>query len=79
MTLPTFLPWVMSTVTIAQMWLTGNRWRYVWLLALANGAVWTTWSVATASWGFMPLNVFSAVVAVRNHFLWLSEAKRVGA
>lgn len=72
MTLVTALPWVMSAVTIVQLWLTGNRWRYVWLLALCNGVVWTTWTVLARQWGMMPLNVVSAVVAWRNHRVWMS-------
>ena len=60
----------MSTLTIAQLWLTGNRWRYVWLFALGNTVVWTIWTILAAQWGMMPLNLFSGVVAWRNHRLW---------
>jgi hypothetical protein len=51
----------------------GNRWRWVWLLALANCVLWTWWTVLAGAWGMMPLNVFAGIVAVRNHLRWERE------
>jgi hypothetical protein len=73
MTLLTTLPWLLSAVTIVQTWLTGNRWRWVWLLALANCGLWTWWTVLAEAWGMMPLNLFAGIVAVRNHLRWERE------
>ncbi len=76
--LATTLPWLLSAVTIVQTWLTGNKWRWVWLLALGNCALWTTWTILARQWGMMPLNVFSGVVAWRNHKLWNPSTAREG-
>ncbi len=73
MTLLSTLPWLLSAVTIAQIWLTGNRWRYVWLFALGNGALWMWWTCLAGAWGMMPLHVFGSIVAIRNHRKWTSS------
>ncbi len=44
-------------------------------LALANGALWTGWTVASGTWGMMPLNIVSAAVAWRNHRKWSLEQR----
>lgn len=64
------LPWFLSAVTIVEAWLAGNRWRYVWLLALFNCALWTWWTFLSRQWGMMPLNLFMAIIAIRNHIKW---------
>jgi hypothetical protein len=70
MPLVTTLPWLLSAITIVQQVLCGNKWRYVWLLGLANAGLWTWWTILAELWGMMPLNLFAAAIAVRNHKLW---------
>ena len=66
----TYLPWLLSAITIYSMWLAGDRKRYAWLVGLANQALWLVWIVATESWGFLPMNFALWVVYGRNHWKW---------
>ena len=66
----TALPWLMSAMTIATMWLAGNRSPWAWRLSLVNQVAWSVWIVSTATWGLVPLNVAMYVVAARNLWKW---------
>jgi hypothetical protein len=68
------LPWLLSAITIVTMWQAGSRWRWTWALSLANQALWLTWIIATANWGFLPMNVCMWVVSLRNHLRWKKES-----
>ena len=53
----TYLPWLMSAITIYMTVLAGNKNKYAWAVGLLNQALWLTWIVATANWGFLPMNI----------------------
>jgi hypothetical protein len=72
----TLLPWLMSAITIAVMWLAGNQWRYTWHLSFVNQALWITWIIGTQSWGFIPMNVCMWIVSARNLRKWSARAAR---
>lgn len=65
-----FLPWFMSIFSIAALWLAGNKWKHAWKFYFVNEIIWFTWIVISATWGFMPLCLFTMYVAIRNNKLW---------
>jgi len=69
----TYLPWLLSAITIWQTWLTGNRHTAAWFVGLVNQALWLGWIVQTEMWGFLPMNIALWIVFARNHFKWNKE------
>lgn len=63
-------PYLLSAITMTEIWLAGNKWNNVWLLGIANCILWTIYTVLTKQWGLMPLNVFAGAIAIRNHLKW---------
>lgn len=70
MNIATYLPWLLSAITITSMWLAGSKWRWTWMLTLANQALWLTWIISIRAWGLLPMNLAMIVVAIRNHRKW---------
>lgn len=70
----TYLPWLLSAITIWMTLLAGNKSRHAWLVGLANQALWLVWIVVTTTWGLIPLNVALWIVYARNHMKWAKEA-----
>lgn len=68
--LVTYLPWLMSAITIYMTVLAGNKNRHAWAIGLANQLLWLSWIVASGNWGFLPMNVALAFVYGRNHMKW---------
>lgn len=66
----TYLPWLLSAITIWSMTLAGDRKSHAWLVGLANQALWLIWIIATESWGLIPMNAALWAVYARNHFKW---------
>jgi hypothetical protein len=75
------LPWIMSSMTIAVMWLAGSKNIWAWRLSLLNQALWATWIINTGTWGLLPLTAAMVFVGVRNLLKWsvaLSAAETEG-
>jgi len=68
----TYLPFLLSALTIWMTLLAGNKHRSAWLVGLVNQALWLVWIVATEAWGLVPLNAALWIVYARNHFKWRS-------
>ena len=66
----TYLPWLLSAITIYTMFLAGDRNKNTWLIGLFNQALWLTWIIASASWGLIPMNIALWIVYARNHMKW---------
>lgn len=66
----TYLPWLISVITISQLVMTGNKHRNAWLVGLGNQVLWLTWIVCSASWGLLPMNAAIWIVYGRNHLKW---------
>lgn len=64
------LPWVLSLITIVQIWMTGNKHKRAWIVGLGNQALWLVWIVASQTWGLLPMNIALWIVFTRNHFKW---------
>ena len=66
----TFLPWLMSAVTIYMTVLAGNKAPHAWAVGLGNQALWLFWIIATGTWGFLPMNIALWIVYARNQWKW---------
>lgn len=69
-TIRTYLPWMLSVITIYMTVLAGNKARHAWAVGLVNQALWLAWIVASAAWGLLPMNIALWVVYARNHLVW---------
>lgn len=69
--LVTYMPWVMSAITIYMTILAGNKTRWAWAIGLANQALWLTWIIAVEAWGLLPMNLALWIVYSRNHLKWM--------
>ena len=70
----TFLPWILSALTIWMTLLAGNMHRSAWLVGLANQALWLLWMIVSENWGLIPLNIALWIVYTRNHLKWKTKA-----
>ncbi len=66
----TYLPWLLSVITIWMTVLAGNKHPTAWAVGLANQALWLGWIVASSAWGLLPMNVALWIVYGRNHLKW---------
>jgi hypothetical protein len=66
----TYMPWLLSTITIYTMVLAGERKSYTWLIGLANQALWLMWIIAVGARGLLPMNAALWIVYARNHIKW---------
>lgn len=66
----TYLPWILSAITVYQNLLAGNRDSFAWVLGLVNQLLWLVWIVSTKNWGLIPLNLCLWVVYARNLKKW---------
>jgi hypothetical protein len=69
----TYLPWLLSVITIYTMFLAGDRKSYTWLVGLANQALWLVWIIASSAWGLLPMNLALWFVYGRNHLKWAAK------
>lgn len=65
-----YLPWLLSAVTIWMTVLAGSKHRNAWLIGLGNQLLWLVWIIATEAWGLIPMNLALWVVYARNHLKW---------
>lgn len=70
----TYIPWLLSCITIYMTLLAGNKHRHAWAVGLVGQALWLVWIVATKAWGLLPLNAALWVVYARNHMKWRAAA-----
>jgi hypothetical protein len=66
----TYLPWLLSAITIWMTVLAGNKHPSAWLIGLVGQALWLAWIIASSAWGLLPMNVALWIVYGRNHFKW---------
>ena len=65
-----YLPWLLSVITIYMTVLAGNKHRYAWAVGLGNQALWLIWIAYMEAWGLVPMNIALWVVYIRNHLKW---------
>lgn len=66
----TYLPYLLSLITIYQVYLAGNKAQHAWLVGLANQALWSTWIYLSANYGLFPMNIAMWILYFRNHVIW---------
>lgn len=71
--LATYLPWLLSALSLIMSVLTGNKWRYVWLFGIGIQFVWILWIAVAKAYGFLPLCLALFVIYGRNHLKWRKE------
>ena len=69
----TYLPWLLSALTIYSAVLAGDKKPAAWTVGVANQFLWATWIVASETWGMLPMNVVLAVIFARNLVKWRRE------
>lgn len=74
----TYLPWLLSVITIWMTVLAGNKHRSAWAVGLANQALWLGWIIASAAWGLLPMNIALWIVYARNHLKWSAAGANKG-
>ncbi len=72
----TYLPWLLSAITVTSALMAGSLHRSAWSLSLVNQSLWLLWIVTTHSWGFLPMNIALTAVFARNHWRW-TRAPRI--
>jgi hypothetical protein len=66
----TYLPYLLSVITIYMNVLAGNKRTGAWAVGLGNQALWLVWIVMTGTWGLLPMNVALWIVYARNLRKW---------
>ena len=66
----TYLPWLLSAITIWMTVMAGNKHPSAWLIGLVAQAGWLLWIVVSANWGFLPMNIALWIVYWRNNRKW---------
>lgn len=66
----TYLPWLLSVITIWMTVLAGNKHRSAWVVGLVNQALWLVWIIASDAYGLLPMNAALWVAYTRNHIKW---------
>lgn len=69
----TYLPWLLSIITIYMTILAGNKSPHAWAVGLAAQGLWLVWIIASSSWGLIPMNIALWIVYARNHLKWKAE------
>lgn len=65
-----YLPWILSGITIYSMLLAGNKRRGAWSIGLLNQLLWLVWIVLSESWGLLPMNIALWIIFARNYRKW---------
>ena len=68
------LPWLCSALTIAAQVAVGKSKWQGWVLYMMSAMAFTVYALVISSWGLMPLNAVSFVVATRNAVAWRKKA-----
>lgn len=63
-------PWLLSAITVWQMWLVGNHDPAAWVVGYVSQALWLLWIVTSETYGLLPLNAALWFVFARNHLRW---------
>jgi len=66
----TYLPYLLSAITIWMTVLAGNKHPSAWAVGLLAQAGWLGWIVVSENWGFVPMNAALWIVYGRNHWKW---------
>lgn len=68
-----YLPWLLSLISIWMTVMAGNKHPNAWLIGLGNQLLWLVWILCANAWGFIPLNAMLWIAYGRNHLKWKRE------
>lgn len=63
----------LSAVALLTSWMIGNRWKFAWLLGVAQQVAWFTYAVTTDQWGFAVSAVAFGFMNARNYLRWARD------
>lgn len=69
----TYLPWLLSAITIWMTVMAGRKHRNAWAIGLVAQAGWLAWIVTAAEWGFLPMNIALWIAYGVNHWKWAGD------
>ncbi len=72
----TYLPWLMSALTIYMTFLQGEKRISGWIVGLCNQFLWLAFAFGTQTWGLLPLNAALWYLYTRNLLKWRADARR---
>jgi len=67
------MTYIMSVLSIAMIYLMGNRWKYAPIVGLINQTLWIYYTISKQEWGLAPMVIAYTVIHARNSFKWLNE------
>lgn len=71
-----YLPWFLSCCTVTSSWFAGDKKLMAIKISLFGQVFWSIWCVASATWGFIPLNLVLWVMYIRNYRKWKADDDR---
>jgi len=69
-----YLPWLLSAITIWMTVLAGNKNPWAWAVGILNQLLWLLWIISVGAWGLLPMNIALWIVYGRNHLKWNTPA-----
>ena len=69
----TYLPWLLSLLTIYSAVLCGDKKAFGWTIGFINQGLWLTWIITSETWGMLPMNIVLAFIFAKNYFKWAAE------
>lgn len=69
----TYLPWLLSLLTIYSAVLCGDKKAFGWIIGFINQGLWLTWIITSETWGMLPMNIVLAFIFAKNYFKWAAE------
>lgn len=65
-----YLPYLLSLITLYNMFLAWNKNKNAWLVWLVNQFLWLIWILLTESYWLIPMNIWLWIMYFRNHLKW---------
>lgn len=65
--------WVLTAVGLTCFFLAGRKVWWAWYVGIAGQALWLTYSLVTAQWGFLAGVVAYTAVYAKNAHSWTAE------
>ena len=65
-----YLPYLMSAITIWQLYLAGHKRPSNWLYGLGNQVLWLIWIMTVHAYGLLPMTAALVYLYARNYRLW---------
>jgi len=62
--------YLLATLGMTQIWLTGKRIRAGWIVGVATSVCWVAFATVTKQYGFIISAAFFATLHIRNWFAW---------